>query len=297
VFLLELLFLKLVGVRLVWTVHNIARHERDQVQIELLFNKLLLHICNHVIVHCQPARHEVIQSYKSSLNGKVSIIPHGHYINHYKNQISQVRARNILQIGPKDAVFLYFGAIRPYKGMPQLIEAFNKLKARQAKLFIAGIPCTDEIKTQIQEQCKEDRRIKTVLEFVPSDQIQIYMNAADVVVLPFQDILTSGSVLLVMGFAKAIIAPRLGCIPEILNEKGAILYDPNVKDGLHQAIEKAYQLDLESMGRYNFNRATRFHWNKIGKMTYEVYKKCLGSHGTRSEDNIDGLAHTTRGVS
>jgi len=111
----------------------------------------------------------------------------------------------------------------------------------------------EAIKTQIQDQSKGDRRIKMVLEYIPNDQIQVYMNVADVIVLPFQDILTSGSALLAMGFAKAIIAPRLGCMTEILNDKGAILYNPNVENGMYQALDKAYQLDLESMGRDNFN--------------------------------------------
>jgi glycosyltransferase involved in cell wall biosynthesis len=249
-FIVELLLLKLVDVKLVWTVHNIVCHEQRQVQIELFFNRLLLRLCNHVIVHCQAARYEVIQTYKLSLYGKMAIIPHGHFIDHYKNQISQAHARSLLQVGQRDTVFLFFGAIRAYKRVPELVEAFKKLKSRRARLLIVGSPGTkNDIGTQIEEQCKKDRRVKVVLEFVPSDQIQVYINASDVVVMPFQKILTSGSVLLAMGFAKAIVAPRLGCLPEMLNEKGAILYDPNDTDGLHGALEKACGLDREPQKR------------------------------------------------
>ncbi len=274
-FLLELLLLRLGGAKIVWTVHNIVNHEQYHRQIELFFNKLILRLCDRLIIHCEAARHEVIETYKSLLNNKVVIIPHGHYMNHYENQIGRVHARNLLKIGPKDTVFLHFGAIRPYKGIPQLIEAFRKLKPRQATLLIAGMPHTNDIRAEIEEQCQKDKRIKAVLEFVPSDQIQVYMNASDVVVMPFRDILTSGSVVLAMGFAKAIIAPRLGCIGEVSDEKGAILYDPNVKDGLYGALEEACELDLESMGRHNHVLVSRFDWNEIGKMTYDVYKKCL----------------------
>lgn len=290
-FLFELLVLRITGVKVVWTVHNIVSHECQYRKIELFFNKLLLRFCDHVIVHCKAAWREVVQTYKSSLNGKATIIPHGHYTNCYENQISQLHARNLLKIGQKDTVFLHFGAIRSYKGIPDLIEAFKKLKCRQSTLLIVGMPLTNDIKTQIEKECQEDNRIRAVLEFVPSDHVQVYMNAADIVVMPFKDILASGSVLLTMSFAKAIVAPRLGCLPEILNAKGAILYDPIVGDGLYRALEKACQTDIESMGRYNFNRANQFDWNKIGNMTHEVYKKCLENRRPRSEDNKDGQPH------
>ena len=286
-FLLELLLLRLRGAKIVWTVHNIVNHEDYHGQIELFFNKLILRLCDRLIIHCEAARHEVIQTYKSLLNSRIAIIPHGHYKDHYENQISRVHARNLLKIGPKDTVFLHFGAIRPYKGIPQLIEAFRKLKSEKVRLLIAGLPNSNDIRAEIEKQCREDRRIRAVLEFVPKDQVQVYMNASDVVVMPFRDILTSGSVVLTMGFAKAIIAPRLGCLPEILNEKGAILYDPSIKGALGVALEKACKLDLDSMGRHNYHRVSQFDWNKIGKMTYEVYKKCLENRRPRSEDNVD----------
>ena len=290
-FLLELLLLRLRGVKLVWTVHNIVNHEQHHRQIELFFSKLTLRLCDCVILHCEKARHEVSQAYKTSLNGRVAVIPHGHYTNFYDNRTSQTEARKLLNIHHRDLVFLHFGAIRSYKATPQLIDAFKRVKSQRATLLIAGLPYSNDIRTQIEKQCQEEERVRVALEFIPDGQLQVYMNAADVVVLPFRDILTSGSVLLAMGFARAIIAPRLGCLPEILDEEGAILYDPNVEDGLHGALEMVSGMDLESMGRHNYDLVSRFDWNEIGKMTYEVYMKCLGNRRTRSEDNVDGHSH------
>lgn len=277
-FILGLVLLKLGGVKVVWTVHNVVNHERRHWQIELFFKKLLTSLCNRMIVHCESAKHAVIRTY-GLRNSKVAVVPHGHYIGFYKNKIGRNDARNLLKIGTKDLVFLNFGAIRPYKGIPELIEAFKKQTSPGATLLIAGMPLPVDFGRQIEEECKEDSRIRAVLEFIANDQVQVYMSASDVVVMPFREILTSGGVLLAMSFAKAIIAPRLGCIPEILNEQGAILYDRNDQDGLHSALEKACGADLQSMGRYNFQRARQFDWNQIGKMTYEVYRNTSGQYG------------------
>jgi len=58
------------------------------------------------------------------------------------------------------------------------------------------------------------------------------MNACDVVVFPYQEILTSGAVILAMSFGRACVAPRLGCIQDVLDDKGAFIYEPSNKAGL-----------------------------------------------------------------
>jgi len=98
------------------------------------------------------------------------------------------------------------------------------------------------------------------------------MNAADVVVLPFQDILTSGSALLAMSFGKPVIAPRMGCIPEALDRKGVFLYTHNEEEALLRAFQQASLADLAAMGKYNYRKAKRFDWNEIAQKTCELYK-------------------------
>jgi len=61
--------------------------------------------------------------------------------------------------------------------------------------------------------CDNDKRIKVFLDFIPDNDIQIYMNAADIIVLPYLDILNSGVAILAMSFGKPVIAPRTGSIP------------------------------------------------------------------------------------
>jgi glycosyltransferase involved in cell wall biosynthesis len=98
------------------------------------------------------------------------------------------------------------------------------------------------------------------------------MSAADVLVLPFQDILTSGSALLAMSFGKPVIAPRMGCIPEIFDSKGAFLYNHNEKDGILKAIHQASLVNLAVMGKYNYSLAKCFDWDVIAQKTCKLYQ-------------------------
>jgi beta-1,4-mannosyltransferase len=272
-----LLILKLFGVKIVWTVHNIVNHEGRFSSLELFFNKFVARLCDKIIVHCPSAKNEVMNAYAVTRDSVIVVIPHGNYIHSYENVIDKAQARKQLHLGTEDVIFLYFGLIEPYKRVPELIEAFKKLKAPQAKLLIVGKPYNIEIADGIMERCDRNNHIEIIFKFIPDNEIQIYMNAADVVVLPYQDILTSGSVILAMSFGKPIIAPAIGCIPDTMDSEGSFLYNPSDENGLLEALRRALDLDLVNMGSHNLEVAKQINWDEITKQTYEIYQECLAS--------------------
>ncbi|MCL6557362.1 MAG: glycosyltransferase family 4 protein [Firmicutes bacterium] len=281
-FLLELAVLKLRGVKLVWTVHNLLEHERRHPLLELMFTCIAVRFYDHLIVHSDYARKAVMNTYRLSrrFKEKITVIPHGHYLGCYENSISRSKARQRLGIGEDEIVFLYIGQIRPYKGVPHLLESFLKLDVPRIRLVVAGRPSTGQLKEEIERKAEKDPRVVLRLEFIPDDELQIYLNAADVVVLPYHDILTSGSAVLAMSFGRAVIAPRLGCVTEVIEEgKGGFLYDPADGDGLFKAMRKAIQEDLSAMGDYNLRKARELDWTRIAEATLEVYRRCLRQTG------------------
>jgi glycosyltransferase involved in cell wall biosynthesis len=276
-FIAEILIVKCRGIKVVWTVHNILQHEREHQKLELFFNRILIRLYNQLIVHCSFSRKTVMQAFHlpERFKNKIHVIPHGHYINSYENKIPRQQARAKLGIKKEDIIFLYFGLIRPYKGVFQLIDTFQKIDNSRAQLFIVGRPANESIKKELMECCRSDNRIHTFLQFVPDEEIQVYINAADIAILPYQDIQTSGAMILAISFGKPVIAPAIGCIPEVLDEQGSFLYDPLESNGLINSMQLALSADLIRMGKHNFRIAQKLQWNDIGKQTYKVYRECL----------------------
>jgi glycosyltransferase involved in cell wall biosynthesis len=273
-FLAELFVVKLLGIKVVWTVHNLLEHERRDPQLELLFNRLLVRLYDQIIVHCSFAREAVVQNYQlpDRFKDRIHVIPHGNYMNNYENEVPRKKARAKLGLDDREIVFLYFGTIRANKGVLQMTDTFRKFQGPRVRLLIVGEPLSEAIRSKIMGCCKSDNRIHAFLQFVPAKDVQLYMNAADVVVLPFQDILTSGSALLAMSFGKPVIAPRMGCIPEVLDSKGVFLYDHKEEYGLLRAIHQASLANLATMGKYNYEKAKRFDWNVIAQKTCALYQ-------------------------
>jgi glycosyltransferase involved in cell wall biosynthesis len=274
---LQLLVLRLHNISMVWSVHNVMSHESPYPSLERWFRHAFIRFgfCDALFIHCKAVEDSIIEEYNLSedVREQVQLIPHGHYLNNYENEISQEEARSELGIKRDETVFLYFGRIRPYKGVSYLMDVFSYIEASNSRLLIVGSPTNESIKNIVQKKSAGDDRITTVLDYVPDEDIQYYMNASDCVVLPFNEITTSGSAVLAMSFSKAIIIPERGCVPEQLDEEGSLIYPPDSEDGLRTALTEALNRDLMSMGKYNEQLVRQYDWEDIAETTTQVYSR------------------------
>jgi glycosyltransferase involved in cell wall biosynthesis len=278
-FAADLTIVRAFGIKIVWTVHNKYNHENMHISLDILMSTILAKVCTAMKVACQSGKEEITGLFRLKDSSKIEVIPHGSYITAYSNNTDRENARNKLGIDENDFVFLHIGLIRRYKGVPELIEAFDRLSQRGTRLIIAGKPFTHQIQAEVSNKCQKNSNIVAVLDFIPDDEMQIYMNAADVVVLPYTDILTSGAVVLAMSFGKPVIAPAVGCIPEILSSDGQseLLYIPSEEDALLKKMRAAMNADLQEIGKDNFNRAANvLNWDWIAKETLALYQRCVG---------------------
>ena len=272
-FLAELLLVKQQGIKIVWTLHCLQNHERTNPRLEHAVNRQIYRLVDHVLVDYPAMKPAILQTYRlpTSFRHKMTTTGHGSFIGVYDNTISQAAARRQLSLPPDALVYLFCGQIRPYKGIPALIQAFRQLEMPKAHLLIAGQPANADLANTLREACSSHPRIHLHLGFIPDSAIQQYMNAADVVVLPFQDIASSGTMILGMSFAKALVAPAIGCLPQTVDAQGCIFYDGSA-NGLAAALQQVVAADLQRMGRHNLELAQQMDWDDIGQQTAEVYR-------------------------
>lgn len=282
-FCIDLLLVRLLGTRLVWTVHNKYHHEGYYPRIEKRLNIIVADIVHTLTAKCDTAKETISQLYRVDNHAKIAVIPDGNYIDAYTNNTTRSEARDHLEIDD-GFVYLYFGLIRPYKGVEQLIREFHEIKKENTELWIVGNPNNEAIGERIRSQSVKDDRIRTKLEYIPEEEVQYYMNAADVLVLPYQDILNSGSIYLGMSFGKPIIAPKIGCIPSTVATRNNLLYNPNDQKGLQSELRDVMDKELTDIGQKNLQRAKEFSWFEVGEEYKLVYTD------SRKPDDIQGEA-------
>lgn len=273
-FLAQVEQLKRAGVIIVWTVHNTYEHDRSDREAETAFRTRLAALAD--IVHVHSAQDPgILNRYYPVAAGKCVVAPHGNYIGIYPNTRSRSQCREALGIPSGDTVFLFFGMIRPYKGLEELLEAFAPLAQQHpgALLLVVGMVFQWPQGAAALARTPHPR-IRVIEGFVPGARIQDYMNAADFVVLPYKDILTSGGALLALSFARPVIAPRIGALQSLIDDgSDGLLYDPSAPENLRHALTRALSLTQETRSRMDDaarRKASLYPWEKSSRILYDA---------------------------
>jgi len=256
---------------IVWTIHELDAYESRHPRRDAWFRSMVMRMSRHLIVHGEHTRQEL--EHRHAYHRPVTMARHPSYLGWYKDDISRDEARQRLGLPAHARVFLYFGYIKPYKGVEDLIAAFADLNDDQALLLISGRPLDDEIKRTIEARAATDSRVRTCLSYIPDDDVQIHFRAADVVVFPFRNTHTSGSLMLALSFGKAVIVPRIATLPEYVDEQSGIFFDPTTTGGLALALRQAICSPLDVMGRHARRCALATDWAEMASTHLAVYER------------------------
>lgn len=221
-----------------------------------VMGRLIRSFASHFVAHSEADKNLIADIYRISKR-KISVIPHGLY-DHYERIEN---AREILGI-KENFVILFFGLIRPYKGLKYLIEAFEALPdeiAENSRLLIVGEVWEDKESLELAINSKRKEKITIVNRYVPDSEVSLYFSASDVLVLPYTRASQSGVAHIGMHFGIPIIATEVGGIKEALSDyPGAILVDTKAKS-IAEALKKVYY----ERGKYD--APERLKWENIAK--------------------------------
>jgi len=282
---LLMLYYKLLGKRIVFTAHNVNAGQRDLK--DSAFNRLTLRIqyqlMDHIFVHTEAMKSELLEQF-GVREGRITVIPFG--INNAvpNTQLTTREAKQRLGIGSQEKTILFFGAIRPYKGLEHLVAAFQRLAPEDQgyRLVIAGEPKKDALqylKDILESVEKHPSRGQVIqkIEFVPDAETELYFKAADVLALPYSQIFQSGVLFLAYSFGLPVLAADVGSFrDDIIPGKTGFLFRPCDPADMATTIRTYFRSDLfKTLDRRrqdirDFARA-RNSWDVVGERTDNVY--------------------------
>lgn len=178
--------------------------------------------------------------------------------------------------GPAGPVILFFGLLRPYKGIDTLLEAFAQLDPGSgAELWIAGMPRMP-IAPLRELAARAPGRVRFLLRFVSDPEIPALMRRADILALPYREIEQSGVLYAGLAFAKAMVLGDVGGFSEVGREHGAAsLVPPGDAEALAGELER---LLTDAAARHALEDAARAAvagsagWDAIAARTLELYE-------------------------
>lgn len=212
--------LKLKGKRIVWTIHNIVSHAKTPFYNKILF-KVLARFSDVIHVMCKDT---VSVAGLEKYQDKVKLVPHGDYYGSYPDKAFDVC--EYYGIGKDKPVFLFSGAIQPYKNVDVLIKAFRKAFPGDdaPSLLICGKVEPDSYKNSIQQMLSGCSNIVFDPQFVPDDLLGSYIKTASVLVVPYsyRSSLNSGTIPLAFSYGKTLVCPDIACVKDIVAESDCL---------------------------------------------------------------------------
>lgn len=272
------------GKRIVYTAHNVVPHESDP-QAERHAHWLYAR-ANAIIVHGQTLQHQLLR-FAPDTKSKVHVIPLGNYnfLHDLYPLWDRAKARESLGWGEEERVVLFFGLIRPYKGLDTLIDACGILKAKdpstgkKLRLLIAGANIQNfwerERYAELLDRAKLTAQTHVTLQHITMEEIGRYFHAADIVAMPYKSGSQSAVLTTAYAFSKPVVVTDVGSIPEVVEAgKTGIIVPPDEPEAFAAALERLICTPeiAEAMGQQGRQYAeSALNWNTIAAQTERLY--------------------------
>jgi glycosyltransferase involved in cell wall biosynthesis len=215
----------------------------------------------------------------------VQVMPHGPY-----NHVVRSAAAPVDPAANTPFQLLYFGVVRPFKGVEDLVAAFSALDRDQATRFrLSVVGETWEGWTAPDEAIVRSPHadlIERVDRYVTDAELAAYVAQADAIVLPYHRSSLSGPLHVAMTAGLPVVVSAVGGLVEVVREyEGAVLVPPQdpiaIRNALLQLLEK---------------RGKRYPNPHTWQATVDTYRTLINRlHQTEPRYQL-GKSHATTGA-
>ena len=260
------------GFEIIYTAHNICSHDSENAQDEKRYREQILSFVDHSLAHGELAKQRLIKEFEVPADS-IEIVPHGTYGDFYGEKINKIQAKEKFGIPAQSTVFLFFGNIKGYKGIFNLLSRFHKLRENRDDIYliIAGRVLDQELMPELTRQTI-DANILFRPGFVQNDEVIDYFSSADLCVLPYEQVLTSGAAMLSVTMRCPVLAPSIGILPEVVTPEIGLLFD--------SFDDMQVKMEMVASGEVGFSKGEQFDktletydWNNLAKRISFVRNK------------------------
>jgi glycosyltransferase involved in cell wall biosynthesis len=269
-FYLWLWTVRITGMRLVWTAHNVLPIGARFVD-DIEARRRLVAASDLVIAHSGATLAELAEL--GIVPRKSVVIPHGPY-----QVVNEQERARVPVAAPGPRKFLFFGMVSEYKGIDTLLAAFAALPpGLEAELAVVGECREPALEESLRELARRStRRVELRLERVPEAEVPELLAGADAMVLPYRQSTTSGSALLALSHGRPLIVPDLPGLAELPDE-AVMRYDRTV-GGLTNALADVISADdgvLAKMSSAGYAYCASLSWESIARKTLDEMNQTL----------------------
>jgi len=229
-------------IQIVFICHNVVPHDGGGA-LDRRLATTVLHRGDAFIVHSEQDRHHLHALLPDAAVMKAQIPT---YAELAKQSLPAPTVDLRRQLGLPDdrPTLLFFGFVRPYKGLEYLVQALPLINQRiNVHLLVVGeFWSSPEFYQRYAREFGVEQSITFVNRYVPNEELKPYFDLADVVVLPYVSATQSAVAQLAFGFGKPVITTRVGGLHEVVQDGvTGLIVPPQDEVALADAVVRFYR--------------------------------------------------------
>lgn len=233
-------------IRIVYICHNVVPHDGGG----MLDRRLAITVLRRgdaFIVHSEQDRHRLQALLPNASVFKAQIPSYAEVATNPLSTTPNDDLRHQLGLADTCPVLLFFGFVRPYKGLEYLIQALPLILAqRTVHLLVVGEFWSPlEFYQRFAHEFGVEQAITFINRYLPNEELKPYFDIADVVVLPYVSATQSAVVQLAFGFGKPVITTHVGGLPEVVHDGvNGLIVPPQDERAIAEAVLRFYREEL-----------------------------------------------------
>ncbi|VTR99805.1 Xanthan biosynthesis glycosyltransferase GumI OS=alpha proteobacterium JLT2015 GN=C725_2571 PE=4 SV=1: Glycos_transf_1 [Gemmata massiliana] len=272
-----------LGIRIVWTLHDVEHHEGSG-RLDELGYRLLARFADLCIVHDEWAADQFVRRFGGSRE-RVRVMEHGNYDGVFPAAASRAETLARFGIDPARRVLLCQGNIRPYKRFDLAIEAAKRLGA-EYHLIVAGRPPDPAFADELRRTAAGTANVTLLLGSQSDQVVSDLFAAADCFLLPYAKITGSGSLLTTATLGRGFVASELPYFRAALAQEpdAGVCFPVGLVEGLCNAVRAFFAGDVPARHHAARRIADRVPWGEVVRPVTEWFHRTCPVRAPRTAE-------------
>ncbi len=275
--------LRLAGRRVVLTVHDALPHHRQDSRFQRALHWVIYRSSNSLAVHSSAVA-SILTGSLGLDSGRVRDVGYAVYDAPESDRISTENARLSLGIDPGQRTVLFFGYVRPYKGLDTALRAVEQLDPLTEKplLLIAG-DITNGYRQELNSLFRIENRpdVQCRFGYIPDEDVPLLFQAADAVLLPYREDSLCSVMYMAWSWGCPVLASKAGTFPqEVEVGRNGLLFDTDSEEEMARCIREGYVSGLLTDRRLreqiHASAKSRYSWERVAGELHDWYQGVIG---------------------
>jgi beta-1,4-mannosyltransferase len=258
-FLMILKLKKLLGLKIVWTLHNKISHSPDNLKLKTQLFRAMLKQSDLIITHSNEGI-RFAESMHKGASTRIFYFPHPIILSRHFN--TKLPLQNDL---------LIWGTITPYKGIDSFLEyLYQQNEQFKYKILIVGKVPSNEFLDKLKEF--ENEKIIINNQYIDNEELSVMINSSKAVLFTYtgDSVLSSGALMDSLAHGALVIGPHVGAFKDS-SDLGVIKTYQNfdqLMSILHELDDAKKAIDHQKISDFTSN----YSWENFGHQLNEVMK-------------------------